>query len=182
MGRAKRNPSNARGQMTGFASAQPIQPRSSPGIVPRLARRTGRQTSGAARWAAGRRAIAGGDGATCITGGDGAPRIIGHRIGIAGAAVHSRGRCRDGGAENDCGGERDCCPARHFPISGLSCRGPMSNGLAAAALSRLANRWGWGPMTPRDKDRLDRPGQQRAQPTGTVAPACLRRTTRLLPL
>jgi hypothetical protein len=92
---------------------------------------TGRQTSGAARGATGRRAIAGGDGATCITGGDGAPR----RISIAGAAMHGRGRCRDGSAENDCGGQRDCCPARHFPISGLSCRGVTPNRLATAALS-----------------------------------------------
>jgi|GEM_PF-3681277 len=103
--------------------AQPIQPRSSPGVVSWLARRTGRQTSGAARWPTGRRAIAGGDGATRITGGDGAPRIIGRRIGMAGAMMHGRGRCRDGGAENDCGGQRDCCPARHFRISGVSRRG-----------------------------------------------------------
>ena len=119
----------------GFARAQPILPRSSPGVVSWLAGRTGRQTSGAARWATGRRAIAGGDGATCITGGDGAPRIIGRRIGIAGATMHGRGRCRDGGAENDCGGERDCCPARHFRISGLSCRGLAPNRLATAAPS-----------------------------------------------
>jgi hypothetical protein len=131
-----------------FASAQPIPPRSSPGIVPWLAGRTGRQAGGAARGAAGRRAIAGGDGATCITGGDGAPRIIGRRSGMAGAAMHGRGRCRDGGAENDCGGERDCCPARHCRISGLSCRGLAPNRLATAALSCLGNRWGWGPMTP----------------------------------
>jgi len=148
----------------GFATAQPIPPRSSPGIVSWLARRTGWQTSGAARWAAGRRAIAGGDGATCITGGDGAPRIIGRRIGIAGAAMHGRGRCRDGGAENDGGGQRDCCPARHFRISGLSSRGLMPNGLAAAALSGLANRWGWGPKTPRDRGRLDRQDNGRDQP------------------
>jgi hypothetical protein len=119
----------------GFANTQPIQPRSSPGVVSWLAGRAGRQTSGAARWAAGRRAIAGGDGATRITGGDGAPRIIGRRIGIAGAAMHGRGRCRQRGAENDCGGQRDCCPARHFPISGLSCRGLAPNRLATAALS-----------------------------------------------
>jgi hypothetical protein len=62
--------------------------------------------------------------------------------------MHGRGRCRDGGAENDCGGERDCCPARHFGISGLSCRGVTPNRLATAALSWLGNRWGWGPMTP----------------------------------
>jgi hypothetical protein len=160
----------------GFARAQPIQPRSSPGVVPWLAGRTGRQTSGAARWATGRRAIAGGDGATRITGGDGAPGIIGRRIGMAGAAMPSRGRCRDGGAENDCGGERDCRPARHFGISGLSCRGLMPNGLAAAAPSRLSDRWGWGPMTPRDR------GRRRARPTETVAPASSRRTTRSLPL
>jgi hypothetical protein len=91
--------------------------------VPWLAGRAGRQTRGAARGATGRRAIAGGDGATRITGGDGAPSIIGRRIGIAGAAMHGRGRCRDGGAENDCGGQRDCCSARHFRISGLSCHG-----------------------------------------------------------
>jgi hypothetical protein len=129
----------------GFARALPIPPRSSPGVVSWLARRTGWQTSGAARWAAGRRAIAGGDGATRITGGDGAPR---RRIGIAGAAMHGRGRCRDGGGEKDCGGQRDCCPARHFRISGLSCRGLAPNRLATAALSWLGNRWGWGPMTP----------------------------------
>ena len=132
----------------GFARAQPIPPRSSPGVVPWFAGRTGRQTSGAARWATGRRAIAGGDGATCITGGDGARRIIGRRIGIAGATMHGRGRCRDGGAENDCGGERDCCPARHFRISGLSCRGLAPSGLTAAALSCLGKRWGWRAMTP----------------------------------
>jgi hypothetical protein len=114
---------HSRRQMLGFARAQPIQPRSSPGVVSWLARRTGRQTSGAARWATGRRAIAGGDSATRITGGDGAPRIIGRRIGMAGAAMPGRGRCRDGGAENDCGGERDCRPAQHFRISGLGCRG-----------------------------------------------------------
>jgi hypothetical protein len=121
----------------GFASAQPILPPSSPRVVSWLARRTGRQTSGAARWATGRRAIAGGDGATRTTGGDGARRIIGRRIGTAGAAMHGRGRCRDGGAENDCGGERDCCPARHFRLSGLSCRGLAPNWLAAAALCAL---------------------------------------------
>lgn len=124
----------------GFARAQPILPRSSPGIMPWLARRTGRQTSGAARWATGRRAIAGGDGATCITGGDGAARIIGRRIGIAGATLRGRGRRGDGGAENDCGGQRDCCPARHCRISGLSCRGLASSGLAAAALSCLVKK------------------------------------------
>jgi hypothetical protein len=134
--------------MMGFASAQPIQPRSSPGVVSWLAGRTGRQTSGAARWATGRRAIAGGDGATRITGGDGAPPIIGRRIGMAGATMYCRGRCRDGGAENDGGGERDCCPARHFRISGLSCRGVTPNRLATAALSWPGNRWGWRPMTP----------------------------------
>jgi hypothetical protein len=69
--------------------------------------------------------------------------------------MHGRGRCRQRGAENDCGGQRRCCPARHCRISGLSSRGLMPNGLAAAALSGLANRWGWGPMTPRDRDRLD---------------------------
>jgi hypothetical protein len=92
----------------GFARALPIlqPPRSSPGVMPRLARKTGRQTSGAARWATGRRAIAGGDGATRITGGDGAPRIIRRRIGLAGATMHGGGRCRDGGAENDRSGER----------------------------------------------------------------------------
>jgi hypothetical protein len=125
----------------GFARAQLIQPRSSPGVVSWLARRTGRQTSGAARWATGRRAIAGGDGATSITGGDGAPC---RRIGIAGAAMHGRGRCRDGGAENDCGGQRDCCPARHFGISGLSCRGVTPNRLATAALSCLGKQMGMG--------------------------------------
>jgi hypothetical protein len=83
-----------------------------------LARRPGRQTSGAARWATGRRAIAGGDGAARITGSDGAPRIVGRRIGVAGALMHGRGRYRDGGAENDCGGERDCCPGRHFVSPG----------------------------------------------------------------
>jgi hypothetical protein len=119
-----------------FARAQPILPLSSPGVVPWLAGRTGRQASGAARWATGRRAIAGGDGATRITSGDGAPRIIGRRIGIAGATMRGRGRCGDGGAENDCGGERDCCPARHFGISGLSFRGLTPNRLATAALSR----------------------------------------------
>jgi hypothetical protein len=132
----------------GFASAQPILPRSSPGVVPWLARRTGRQTSGAARWATGRRAIAGGDGATCITGGDGAPRIIGRRIGMAGGTMHGRRRCRDGGAENDCGRQRYCCPARHCRISGLSCRGLAPSGLATAALSFLVKTWGWGTMTP----------------------------------
>ena len=132
--------------MMGFARAQPILLRSSPGVVPWFARRTGRQTSGAARWATGRRAIAGGDGATCITGGDGARRIRGRRIGTAGAAMHGRGRCRDGGAENDCGGERDCCPARHFRISGLSCRGLTPSGLTA--LSCLGKTWGWGLTTP----------------------------------
>jgi hypothetical protein len=106
------------GKTMGSAKAQPILPRSSPAVVSRLARRTGRQTSGAARWATGRRAIAGGDGATRITGGDGATRIIGRRIGIAGATMHGRGRGRQHGAENDCGGERDCCPARHFVSPG----------------------------------------------------------------
>jgi hypothetical protein len=130
----------------GFASAQPIQPRSSPGVVAWFAGRTGRQTSGAARWATGRRAIAGGDGATRITGGDGAPRIIGRRIGMTGATMHGRGRCRDGGAENDCGGQRDCCPARHCRISGLSCRGLAPSG--PTALSCLVKTWGWRPMTP----------------------------------
>jgi hypothetical protein len=104
VGCIKRSPSNSRRRMMGFASAQPIPPRSSPGVVSWLARRTGRQTSGAARWATGRRAIAGGDGAACITDGDGAPR--GRRIGIAGATMHGRGRCRQRGAENDCSGER----------------------------------------------------------------------------
>ena len=132
--------------MMGFARSQPTPPRSSPGVVSWFAGRTGRQTSGAARWATGRRAIAGGDGATCITGGDGAPGIIGRRIGMAGATM--RGRCRDGGAENDCGGQRDCCPARHCRISGLSCRGLAPNRLATAALSCLVKTWGWGPMTP----------------------------------
>jgi len=37
--------------------------------------------------------------------------------------MRGRGRCRDGGAENDCGGQRNCCPAQHFRISGLGCRG-----------------------------------------------------------
>jgi hypothetical protein len=120
----------ARDQTTGFARAQPTLPRSSPGVVSWFAGRTGRQTSGAARWATGWRAIAGGDGATRITGGDGAPRIVGRRIGIAGATMHGRGRCRQRGAENDCGGQRDCCPARHFRISGLSCRGLTPNRLA----------------------------------------------------
>jgi hypothetical protein len=119
-----------------FARTQPIPPRSSPGVMSWFARSTGRQTSGAARWATGRRAIAGGDGATCITGGDGAPRIIGRRIGMAGAAMHGRGRCRQRGAENDCGGQRDCCPAQHYRISGLSCRGLTPNRLATAAPSR----------------------------------------------
>jgi len=32
--------------------------------------------------------------------------------------MHGRGRCRGGGAENDCGGQSDCCPARHLGISG----------------------------------------------------------------
>ena len=105
-----------------------MQARSSPGVVPWFARGTGRQTSGAARGAAGRRAIAGGDGATRITGGDGARRIIGRRIGIAGATMRGRGRCRDGGAESDCGGERDCCPARHFRISELSCAAQCPTG------------------------------------------------------
>jgi hypothetical protein len=142
------------GKRMGFARAQPIlraqpiPPRSSPGVVSWLARRTGRQTSGAARWATGRRAIAGGDGATCITGGDGAPRIIGRRIGIAGATMRGRGRCRQRGAENDCGGQRDCCPARHCRISGLSCRGLAPSGPAAAALSCLVEKWGWRAMTP----------------------------------
>lgn len=36
------------------------------------------------------------------------------------------------------------------------------------------NKWGWGPMTPRDKGR--------ARPAETVAPAPFRRTTRSLPL
>jgi hypothetical protein len=121
----------------GFATAQSIRPRSSPSVVSWLAGRTGRQTSGAARWATGRRAIAGGDGATCITGGDGTRRIIGRRIGMAGAAMQGRGRCRQRGAENDCGGQRDCCPARHCPVSGLSCRGVTPNRLATAALSWL---------------------------------------------
>jgi len=120
----------------GFATAHPIPPRSSPGVVSWLAGRTGRQTGGAAGWAAGRRAIAGGDGATRITDGDGAPGIIRRRIGIAGAAMHGRGRCRDGGAENDGGGQRDCCPARHCRVSGLSCRGLAPNRLATAAPSR----------------------------------------------
>jgi hypothetical protein len=52
--------------------------------------------------------------------------------------MQGRGRCRQRGAENDCGGERRCCPARHFRISGLSCRGFMPKGLAAAGPSRLA--------------------------------------------
>ena len=138
----------ARDQTLGCISAKPIPPHSSPGVVPWLAWRTGRQTSGAARWAAGRRAIAGGDGATRNTDGDGAPRTIGRRIGMAGAAMHGRGRCRDGGAENDCGGQRDCRPARHFGISGLSCRGLAPNRLATAALSCLGKTWGWGRMTP----------------------------------
>jgi hypothetical protein len=133
---AKQNLLRSRGMMR-FAKAQPILPRSSPGVVSRLARRTGRQTRGAARGATGRRAIAGCDSAACITGGDGATRIIGRRIGVAGAAMQGRGRCRQRGAENDCGGERDCCPARHFPISGLSCRGVTPNRLATAALSWL---------------------------------------------
>jgi hypothetical protein len=124
------------GKMMGFARAQPILPRSSPAVVSRLARRTGRQTSGAARWAAGRRAIAGGDGAARITGGDGAARIIGRRVGMAGALMRGRGRCRQRGAEKDCGGQRDCCPARHCRISGLSCRGLARRGLTASALSR----------------------------------------------
>jgi hypothetical protein len=128
-----------------FASAQPIPPRSSPGIVPWLAGRTGRQAGGAARGAAGRRAIAGGDGASCITGGDGAPRIIGRRIGMAGAAMHGRGRCRDGGAENDCGGERDCCPARHFSYL----RVELSRlGAQPAGDRGPVMKWGWGPMKP----------------------------------
>jgi hypothetical protein len=148
MGRAKRNPSNSRGQMISFASAQPIRPRSSPAVVSWFARRAGRQTSGAASWATGRRAIAGGDGATRTTGGDGAPRIIGRPIGIAGAAMQGRRRCRDGGAENDCGGQRDCCPARHFGISGLSCRGLAPQRADGAALSCLADKWGWRAMTP----------------------------------
>ena len=67
---------------------------------------------------------------------------------MAGAAMHGRGRCRDGGAENDCGGQRDCRPARHFGISGLSCRGLAPNRLATAALSCLGKTWGWGRMTP----------------------------------
>jgi hypothetical protein len=136
VGCIKRSPSNSRRQTMGFASAQPIPPRSSPGVVPWLARRTGRQTSGAARWATGRRAIAGGDGATRIAGGDGAPGIIGRRIGRAAATMHGRGRCRQRGAEDDCGGQRDCCPARHCRISGLSCRGLAPNRLATAAPSR----------------------------------------------
>jgi hypothetical protein len=37
--------------------------------------------------------------------------------------MHGRGRCRQRGAENDGGGQRRCCPAQHFRISGLSCRG-----------------------------------------------------------
>jgi hypothetical protein len=37
--------------------------------------------------------------------------------------MHGRCRCRQRGAENDRGGQRRCCPARHFRISGLSCRG-----------------------------------------------------------
>jgi hypothetical protein len=138
----------------GFAAAQPIPPRSSPGVVPWFAGRTGRQTSGAARWATGRRAIAGGDGATRITGGDGGPRIIGRRIGMAGATMHGRGRCRQRGAENDRSGEGYCCPAQHFRVSGLSCRGLMPIGLATAALSCLGNRWGWGPMTPSASGRV----------------------------
>ena len=138
-GQSKAEAINSRTPTMGFARAQPILPRSSPGVVPWLAGRTGRQTSGAARWATGRRAIAGGDGATRITGGDRASRIIGRRIGMAGAAMPGRGRCRQRGAENDCGGQRDCCPARHFRISGLSCRGLMPNRLAATALSRPTN-------------------------------------------
>jgi hypothetical protein len=54
--------------------------------------------------------------------------------------MQGRGRCRQRGAENDCGGQCDCCPARHFRISGLSRGG--------SAPSWLGNRWGWGPMTP----------------------------------
>ena len=152
----------------GFASAQPIlqaqpiPPRSSPSVVPWLARRTGRQASGAARWATGRRAIAGGDGATRIADGDGAPGIIGRRIGIAGATMHGRGRCRDGGAENDCGGQRDCCPARHCRISGLGCRGLMPDGLAAAAPCALpkdgdGDRWRQEREVGRDHPRWSRP-------------------------
>jgi hypothetical protein len=117
----------------GFRQRPTILPRSSPAVVSWLARRAGRQTSGAARWATGRRAIAGGDGATRVTGGDGATRIIGRWIGIAGATMRGRGRCRQRGAENDCGGERDCCPARHCRISGLSCRGLTPSRLATAA-------------------------------------------------
>jgi hypothetical protein len=51
--------------------------------------------------------------------------------------MHGRGRCRQRGTENDCGGERDCCPARHFRISGLSCRGLVPQ--------RAGGR---GPLTP----------------------------------
>jgi hypothetical protein len=62
--------------------------------------------------------------------------------------MHGRGRCRQRGAENDCGGQRDCCPARHFRISGLSCRGLTPNRLATAALSWLGKTWGSGSMMP----------------------------------
>jgi hypothetical protein len=104
-------------------------PRSSPAVVLQLARRTGRQTSGTARGATGRRTAVGAK-----------TRIIGRRVGIAGAMIRGRGRCRQGGAENDCGGQRDCYPARHFRISGLSCRGLAPNRLATAALSRLVKK------------------------------------------
>jgi hypothetical protein len=110
----------------GFARAQPILPRSSPAVVFQLARRTGRQTSGAARWATGRRTAAAAE-----------TRIRGRRIGIAGALMRRRGRCRQRGAENDCSGDRHCCPEQHFRISGLSRRGLMPIGLATAACRAL---------------------------------------------
>ena len=143
----------------GLASAQPIQPRSSPGVVSWLARRAGRQTSGAARWAAGRRAIAGGDGATRITGGDGAPRIIGRRIGMAGATMQGRGRCRQWRCR-----ERLRRRARLLFCSTLSyLRVELSRLNAQPAGDRgpvvAWERWGWGSMTPARQD-----GPRKAKP------------------
>jgi hypothetical protein len=43
--------------------------------------------------------------------------VINRRINVGGAMMLGRGRCREGGDENNCGGKRNFCLAQHFCIS-----------------------------------------------------------------
>ena len=61
--------------------------------------------------------------------------VINRRMNMGDAMMLGRGRCREGDAENNCGGKRNFCLAQHFCLL-VELRRQTPNGLAVANAGR----------------------------------------------